>query len=77
MNGPTSHLRAVAMRGWVILEPGGRVPTMRRWAIVATLLVSIAMPVGVWSYANRGPSIPSNCTIGYNGEEICGLVGVP
>jgi hypothetical protein len=43
----------------------------------ATLLVTIVVIVGVWSYANRQPNIPSNCTIAYDGEEICGLVGVP
>jgi hypothetical protein len=47
---------------------------MRRWATVATLLVAIVMLVGVWSYANRGPSIPSNCSVAYDGDVICGLV---
>lgn len=63
-------------RSAILFGVGDRVPAMRRWATVATLLVAIVMIVGVWSYANRQPSIPSNCTIVYEGEEICGLVGV-
>lgn len=74
----TNHFGAFTVRRLVILlGVGGRVPTMRRWATLASLLVAIVMLAGVWSYAHREPSIPSNCSIAYDGEEICGLVGVP
>jgi len=49
---------------------------VRRWTIAGVLTVALmlAFVFGTWAYQARGPSIPSNCSIAYDGEEICGLV---
>jgi hypothetical protein len=49
---------------------------MRRCTIAGVLRVALtlAFVFGTWAYQARGPSIPSNCFIAEDGDEICGSI---
>ena len=49
---------------------------MRRWTIAGVLAVALmlALVFATWANQARGPSIPSNCFIAADGDEICGLL---
>ena len=38
------------------------------------MALTLAFVFGTWAYQARGPSIPSNCFIAEDGDEICGSI---